>query len=918
MLELFPTSSLDNSILTSVWVGLMVVWWLHERLGWEFTGLVVPGYLASVFIIQPTTGLVIALEAVVTYLVVYLVSDRGPRWMPWFPLFGRDRFFLVLLASVAVRLVMEGGGVELIVQWTGASVSTDLHSMGLVVVPLAANALSRSGVGRGVPRIVVPLLVTWVLLDLVLLRYTNLSLSSFELTYEDLAVDFVSSPKAYILLLFGAWVGSRVNVRWGWDFGGIIVPGLLALCWLQPLRLFATVVEVFVIVALMRLLLRIRWISGANLTGARPTVLAFTTAFLVKYLLAWTLGSAWPGLRATDLFGFGYLLTTLIAIRALRYGDALRPVITSVSSSLIGFGLGTAAGYALSIFLPAPVEVEDAQGPGSISVVDALTAAQVDQGPVPDLGVALERSAAERLLLGGQGFGSAWIRPRGAPLVVAGVRGRAGMGLAVLGVGQALDARVILLCNRPGPVCDEAVADASRELPLMQVRPGAETLLIGEGGDLARLDMSALRAALGDFRLSGTPGALELQLAPAQRVAAADHSIGQPPGPLDADTTWGLLGRLDDNPFQPPTVQVFDVAVLQPMLDWLERVPYDEASLRVATGVAAELGLRLRADSERAVLRGVDLRIVLDRAGDGPVVHVPFTRVEPHAVDLAHVLAASMHARVIIEDSPPDLRPERYDRARAAHVAVLRSVGRLGEQTATVGVRGIRDVFDAGSEVVLASGKSLDQAEALPPTAAAVRELLDRQDLDHGHYDGASRRLSFLDPFNPARVAVHAGTEERDHVTLWATTQVRARYRPIAGDHPLAPGVELLPRQEGRPLTDLSDHLVEEAPDARWEPVAEALDAFCASGNSGWLQTAAGRAAARGAPMHLWCEPWLGCRWAVAERCGTEGCDGVIFALSGRAEASAVEPDPAGAREALLTGTGDVRFVGAPPVEEAP
>jgi hypothetical protein len=43
MLEIFPPSSLNNSILTSVLVGLVVVWLFQETYGWNFSGLVVPG-----------------------------------------------------------------------------------------------------------------------------------------------------------------------------------------------------------------------------------------------------------------------------------------------------------------------------------------------------------------------------------------------------------------------------------------------------------------------------------------------------------------------------------------------------------------------------------------------------------------------------------------------------------------------------------------------------------------------------------------------------------------------------------------------------------------------------------------------------------------------------------------------------------
>ncbi len=193
MLEIFPASSLDNSILTPVLVGLFVVWFFQETLGWNFSGLIVPGYLASVLVVQPLTGLVITIECVATWGLVWLVSEVVPVTWYWSRLFGRDRFFAVCLASVVIRLLLEGGGLQLLQAWTGSEPSAVLHSMGLLVVPLGANALWRSGLVAGVPRLGIPVAITWAILEFGLIRFTNLSLASFELTYEQVALDFVSA-----------------------------------------------------------------------------------------------------------------------------------------------------------------------------------------------------------------------------------------------------------------------------------------------------------------------------------------------------------------------------------------------------------------------------------------------------------------------------------------------------------------------------------------------------------------------------------------------------------------------------------------------------------------------------------------------------------------------------------------------------
>ena len=56
-----------------------------------------------------------------------------------------------------------------------------------------------------------PVLLTYLVLQLILLPATNLSFSSLELTYEDVAQSFLSSPKAYILLLTTALVAAHVG-----------------------------------------------------------------------------------------------------------------------------------------------------------------------------------------------------------------------------------------------------------------------------------------------------------------------------------------------------------------------------------------------------------------------------------------------------------------------------------------------------------------------------------------------------------------------------------------------------------------------------------------------------------------------------------------------------------------------------------
>src|SRR5207237_10791545 len=95
--------------------------------------------------------------------------------------------------------------------WGGTSLAGDhdVSSIGLVLVPLLANMAWKLSLRRATVQIGVTVLITWFVVVHVLLRFTNLSYSSLELTYENVALDFLGSPKAYIILLTTAFLAAR-------------------------------------------------------------------------------------------------------------------------------------------------------------------------------------------------------------------------------------------------------------------------------------------------------------------------------------------------------------------------------------------------------------------------------------------------------------------------------------------------------------------------------------------------------------------------------------------------------------------------------------------------------------------------------------------------------------------------------------
>ena len=158
----FPEETLAASVTTTVWIGVFVVVFFNLRLGWSLTGLVVPGYLVPLLIAKPMSAGVICVEAVLTYAIVRLLSERPNGLSCWCSLFGRDRFFALVVVSVLVRAVMDGW----FLPWLGPSVNdllginldyrNHLHSYGLIIVALLANYFWKPGLLRGI----VPITVT--------------------------------------------------------------------------------------------------------------------------------------------------------------------------------------------------------------------------------------------------------------------------------------------------------------------------------------------------------------------------------------------------------------------------------------------------------------------------------------------------------------------------------------------------------------------------------------------------------------------------------------------------------------------------------------------------------------------------------------------------------------------------------------
>ncbi|MGL4553636.1 MAG: poly-gamma-glutamate biosynthesis protein PgsC/CapC, partial [Gemmataceae bacterium] len=423
-LPLFPEGSLSSSVITTVFVGVWVVCFFNLRLGWSFSGLVVPGYLAPLFMANPWAGAVVCAEGVVTYLIVWVLSERLGRGLLWCNIFGRDRFFALVLTSIGVRLAGDIWLLPLAGAWVNATFGTEfdhhnnLHSYGLIVVALLANQLWKPGLVAGVGTAGVTLGLTYLFVRYVLMTFTNFSVGNLQYMYEDIAASLLASPKSYIILVTTAYLASRMNLRYSWEFNGILVPALMALQWFEPLKILMTVVEASVIYALAGLLLRAPVLRGMSFEGAQKLMLFFTVGFGWKMALGFLLPHVWPEIRPTDYFGFGYLLSTLLALKAHDKGIVVRMASATFQISLVGAVTGSLIGFALTLIprpaatarpdlgteQPAPARLSEAVEREKLATVEGKA------GPAPDAAQRAAFVAGVRDLL-------AYARTRGPALL---------------------------------------------------------------------------------------------------------------------------------------------------------------------------------------------------------------------------------------------------------------------------------------------------------------------------------------------------------------------------------------------------------------------------------------------------------------------------------------------------------------------
>ncbi len=353
MIDIFPENIISESVVITVWVGVAVVTFFNLRFGTTMSGLVIPGYIVPLIIVKPSIAIAIMVEGLATYVLVRLLADRGPRWLGLNEMFGRDRFFVLVLGSIFVRilfdtLLLPEFALQLETIGLRYDLRDNLHSFGLIIVALIANQMWNGGARLGLSSLTAYLLITWFIVRYVLMEFTNFNLSTLSYMYEDIASSIFAAPKAYIILLTTAFIASRMNLRYGWDFNGILLPSLLALQWFTPLKLVATFAETLVILGLAHLALQIPYLKNRNIEGSRQILVFFTIALFYKWLLGFVVQIYYPGAKISDYYAFGYLLSSLLAVKMYQTGKVMLVTRATLQVSFLGVAVATAIGYGLN------------------------------------------------------------------------------------------------------------------------------------------------------------------------------------------------------------------------------------------------------------------------------------------------------------------------------------------------------------------------------------------------------------------------------------------------------------------------------------------------------------------------------------------------------------------------------------------
>lgn len=336
--------------MITIWIGVCITALLNLWWGFALSGLIVPGFLVPLTMAYPITGCLIVIEAVIAWGIVATFCRLAPSLGFGSKLFGRDRFFAILLASIFARLLIEAVIFPYLISHMDAQnqlqAKQQATSFGLILVPLLANQFWKPGLKRGLIASGLANMLTYLIISLILIPLTNFNFQSMQVHF-DLASQYLpDTPKTYIILMTTVFIASRFNLKYGWDFSGIIFPGLIALSLADPYHLLMTLCETLFLVVFAKICFLLPSFKAKAQSGAYSIIFFFNLALVYRFLILPHFASYLPSTATDDLLGLGYIMSVMFAIKINRqagYGLHLAPSLSQVAviGGLVGLMVST-------------------------------------------------------------------------------------------------------------------------------------------------------------------------------------------------------------------------------------------------------------------------------------------------------------------------------------------------------------------------------------------------------------------------------------------------------------------------------------------------------------------------------------------------------------------------------------------------
>jgi poly-gamma-glutamate biosynthesis protein PgsC/CapC len=300
-------------------LGVAVSMLMYERRHLTTGSIVVPGYIA-VFIVYPLIIVATFVNAILSYLLVNKVLRR------WFLLYGRTKFTILALVSIAIQTLM----LKLTPSgpWLWESDLKLFVSVGYVVPALVAHDMGRQGVAKTFKSVVIAaaIVATPIALALALNVPGINDLAPLQGT-GDMAIDPAWIPVAVFVSAAAAWgVAHNYDFRSGGFVGAAFIGMLLGDPWQVAI---AVAIALVTYVAVTRLLM-----TSMILFGRRK----FSAMLLVSSALSWCL--LWTGTEFFDVgiqqhLDLGSLALTPLFIPGLLANDAQRTSPLRVAAGVV-------------------------------------------------------------------------------------------------------------------------------------------------------------------------------------------------------------------------------------------------------------------------------------------------------------------------------------------------------------------------------------------------------------------------------------------------------------------------------------------------------------------------------------------------------------------------------------------------------